>query len=61
MNDYIIEIKEDAIPGQEQEPCLSVVRNFDKSNIWLIHVFEYGKTLPISSCDYFERVLGMKG
>lgn len=33
MNDYIIEIKEDAIPSQEQEIGLSVVRNYDKSNI----------------------------
>lgn len=39
MNNYLIEIKEDANPSQEQEIVLSVMRNYDKSIIWLNHVF----------------------
>lgn len=33
MNNYLIEIKEDANPSQEQEIVLSVMRNYDKSII----------------------------
>lgn len=33
MNNYLIEIKEDSNPSQEQEIVLSVMRNYDKSII----------------------------